>query len=218
MAVPIISIVGKSESGKTTLLENLVPELKKRGYRVGTLKHAQEVEFAPGKDSERHLAAGAEITAVVSPERIVVIKPGGEQSPDEIATLLGDGLDIILCEGFKAADTPKLEVHRKGAPLLEGLTRLVGVVTDEPLDNGLRQFATNDVAGIADLLEKGFILPQRNSMDLYINAKKVHLSQFPKQFINDVVLAMAASLKEVEPVRTLALYLKKAPENGNRDK
>lgn len=219
MAVPVISIVGKSESGKTTLLEKLIPELKRRGYRVGSVKHAQEVEFAPGKDSERHLAAGAEITAVASPERIVVMKPAGEQSLDEIAALLGDGLDIILCEGFKAADAPKLEVHRKGhGPLLEGLTRLVGVVTDEPLDNGVRQFATGDVAGIADLLEKGFILPQRNSLDLYVNAKKVHLSQFPRQFINDVVLAMAASLKEVEPVRSLALYLKKAPENGNHDR
>ena len=218
MTVPVFSIVGRSESGKTTLIEKLIPELHRRGYRVGTIKHAQEVDFTPGKDSQRHLKAGSEVTVIATSGQIVAIKPNREATINELTTFFENGLDIILCEGFKGSDVPKLEVHRKGVPLLEGLTRLVGVVTDEPLDNGVRQFATDDVAGIADLLEKGFILLQRNSLDLYVNEKKMHLSHFPRQFINDVVLAMAASLKEVEPVRTLALYLKKAPESGNHER
>ncbi|RJO61681.1 MAG: molybdopterin-guanine dinucleotide biosynthesis protein B [Dehalococcoidia bacterium] len=214
MTVPVVSIVGRSESGKTTLIEKLVPELRKRGYRVGTIKHAQEVEFVPGKDSEHHLSAGSEITAVATAGRIVAIKPAKEPTFNEAVNLLGNELDIILCEGFKQSDTPKLEVHRKGhGTLLEGLTSLVAIISDEPLDTKVRQFSFNDIKPIADLLEKGFIKPQGNGLDLYVNGNKVHLTLFPRQFINDVVLAMTASLKDVEPVRTLALYLKK-PDRG----
>jgi len=218
MAVPVVSIVGRSESGKTTLLEKLIPELQKRGYHVGTIKHSQEIDFVPCKDSERHLAAGSEVTAVAASGRIVVIKPAKEPAIDEVARFLGNELDIILCEGFKQGDTPKLEVHRKGhGTLLEGLTRLVAIVTDEPLDTGVRQFSQDDIQGMADLLEKGFIQPQSSGLDLYVNGKKVHLTLFPRQFINDVVLAMASSLKEFEPVRTLEIYLKKANKGGNAD-
>ena len=63
---PIVSIVGRSKSGKTTLIEKLVAELKERGYRVATIKHAREINFEPGKDSWRHLEAGSQATAVSS--------------------------------------------------------------------------------------------------------------------------------------------------------
>lgn len=216
MTVPVVSVVGRSESGKTTFIEKLVPELRKRGYRVGTIKHAQEVELAPGKDSQRHLKAGSEITAVATAGRIVVIKPAKEPPFNEAANLLGNELDIILCEGFKQSDTPKLEVHRKGhGTLLEGLTSLVAIISDEPLNTKVRQFSFSDIEAIADLLENGFIKPQSNGLDLYVNGKKVHLTLFPRQFIHDVVLAMTASLKDVEPVRTLVLNLKKSDKGRN---
>jgi molybdopterin-guanine dinucleotide biosynthesis protein MobB len=218
MTVPVVSIVGRSKSGKTTLLEKLIPELRKRGYRVGTIKHAQEIAFAPGKDSERHLLAGSEVTVVAISGQIVVIKPAKEATIDELTTFFENGLDIILCEGFKCSDVPKLEVHRKDCgPSLEGLTSLVAIITDEPLDTGIRQFSIDDIKGIADLLQKGFIQPQLNGLDMYVNGKKLHLTQFPRQFINEVVLAMAASLKDVEPVRTLEIYLKKAEKGGNEE-
>jgi len=218
MTVPVVSIVGRSESGKTTLIEKLIPELQRRGYRVGTIKHAQEVDFTPGKDSQRHLKAGSEVTVIATSGQIVVIKPAKEATMDELTTFFENGLDIILCEGFKGSDVPKLEVHRKGhGTLLEGLTSLVAIITDEPLNAKIRQFSFSDIEAIADLLEKGYILPQSNGLDLYVNGKKVHLTLFPRQFINDVVLAMTASLKDVEHVRTLSLYLKKSDKGRNSD-
>ncbi|GAH07037.1 unnamed protein product, partial [marine sediment metagenome] len=71
---PIISIVGKSKAGKTTLIERLVGELKSRGYQVATIKHAPEgVTFdEPGKDSWRHIQAGSDVTAICSSNEIVV--------------------------------------------------------------------------------------------------------------------------------------------------
>ena len=72
---PVVSIIGRSKSGKTSLIEKLVAELKLRGYRVATIKHAQEIDFEPGKDSWRHLQAGSEATIVISPDEAVLVKP-----------------------------------------------------------------------------------------------------------------------------------------------
>ncbi len=211
---PIISIVGKSKSGKTTLIEKLVRELKSRGYRVATIKHSpQESDFDErGKDSWRHIQAGSDATAVSSREKIVLIKPViQEATVDEVASLLGEDYDIILAEGFKQGSAPKIEVHRKGGgTLIEGLKKLIAIVTDEPLETKARQFSPEDVAALADLLEKGFIKPQSERISLYVNNTPVTLTLFPRQFISNVVLAMASCLKGVGEIRNLKIFVKKA--------
>jgi len=162
---PIISIVGNSNSGKTTLIEKLIRELKSRGYRVATIKHAhQGMTFdESNKDSWRHIQAGSEATVISSPDKIVLIKPVARKSSlDEIVRLVGDDPDIILAEGFKQSDAPKIEVHRRGAgPPLSGIKKIIAIATDEPLETKTKQFSLDDVEGLADLLEKGFIEPQR---------------------------------------------------------
>jgi molybdopterin-guanine dinucleotide biosynthesis protein MobB len=118
---PVVSIVGKSKSGKTTLIEKLIRELKSRGYGVATIKHSpQESDFdEPGKDSWRHIQAGSDTTAVSSPDKVVMIKPIAQEATiDEVVNLLGEDYDIILAEGFKRGSTPKIEVHRKDSGAL----------------------------------------------------------------------------------------------------
>jgi molybdopterin-guanine dinucleotide biosynthesis protein MobB len=162
--LPIISIVGESKSGKTTLIEKLIPELKSRGFKVATIKHSiHSLSFdKEGKDSWRHIQAGSVVTAVVSPDQVVLIKPLSEE-PDlnEIARLLGDDFDIVLTEGFKQSQVPKIEVHRKAAsPPLSHVNNLIAIASDEPLETDARQFSLNDIKGIADFLENGFIKPE----------------------------------------------------------
>ncbi len=89
---PIVSIVGKSKSGKTTLIEGLVRELKSRGYRAATIKHTpQGMTFdVPDKDSWRHIQAGSEVTLISSPDRVVLIKPVAQAlTLDELSHLIG---------------------------------------------------------------------------------------------------------------------------------
>ncbi|MCJ7514785.1 MAG: molybdopterin-guanine dinucleotide biosynthesis protein B [Dehalococcoidia bacterium] len=161
---PIISIVGESKSGKTTLIEKLISELKSRGYNVATIKHSiHSLSFdKEGKDSWRHIQAGSSATAIASPDQVVLIKPVTEEADlDEIARLLGDDYDIVLTEGFKQSQVPKIEVHRKAAGLpLSHVNNLIAVATDEPLGSIARQFSLNDIKGIADFLENGFIKPR----------------------------------------------------------
>ena len=212
---PIVSIIGKSKSGKTTLIEKLIKELKSRGYRVATIKHAPPgVSFdEPGKDSWRHLQAGSEAVFISSPDKIVLIKPVAQElTLDEIARLLGEDYDIIFTEGFKQGNAPKIEVHRREAgPPLKDIRKLIAIVTDEPLETKARQFSPEDVKSLADLLEKGFIEPQAERISLYINNIPIPLTVFPKEIISNVLLAMVSSLKGVGEISSLQIFLKRKP-------
>ena len=207
---PLVSIVGKSKSGKTTFIRRLIPELKKRGYRVATIKHAQEINLEPGKDSQHHLEAGSSVTAVAAPGQVVVIKPvSPDASPEEVARLIGDDYDIILVEGYKRSDLPKIEIHQaQNGPCLEGLKKLMAMVTDEPVEKKVRQFSFDDVKGVADLLEEGFIKPQKNRLSLFVNGKQVPLMLFPRQIITSVLLAIGSSLKGIKDISSMDIYLR----------
>lgn len=207
---PLVSIVGKSKTGKTTLLEKLVRELKSRGYRIATIKHTHHALGVdePGKDSWRHLQAGSIATIVSATDKIVLTKPiEDEPSLDELARLLGEDYDIILTEGFKRRDAPKIEIHRKDvAPPFEDAKNLVAIATDEPLETEARQFSLDDVNGIADLLENEFIKPNLNRTTLYINNVPIPLSDFPQQIIGNILLSTASSLKGVGDIKTVEVF------------
>ncbi|MFH0768087.1 MAG: molybdopterin-guanine dinucleotide biosynthesis protein B [Chloroflexota bacterium] len=208
----IVSIIGKSESGKTTLVEKLIGELKSRGYRVATIKHAQDMDIdRPGTDSWRHIQAGSEATVVSSQDKLVLIKPtDSDATLDDLAPLFGEDYDIILAEGFKQDDAPKIEVHRKGSGQpLSDIKKLIAIATDEPLETKARQFSLSDVKGLVDLLEEGFIKPQGDRLSLYVNDNPIVLSAFPKEFITKVLLAMANSLKGVGELKSLKIFLRK---------
>lgn len=212
----IVSIVGKSSTGKTTFLEKLIRELANRGYKVATIKHSHHsISFdQPNKDSWRHAQAGAKATMVSSTTEIQIIKPvEKELTIDELARNLGEDYDIILTEGFSRGNAPKIEVHRKAAgPLLENAKKLFAVVTDEPLETEARQFAMDDVKGVADLLEEGYLKPNRERVSLYVNGESIPLSAFPREIIINMLVAMAKSLKGVESVNNLEFRYHQEPQ------
>lgn len=209
----IVSIVGNSESGKTTLIEKLIGELGSRGYQVATIKHTPQGMSVgePDKDSWRHLQAGSQATVMSSEDKLVLIKPvASDITLDEIAGVFGEDYDIILTEGFRQEGAPKLEVHRReSGPPLSDVKKLVAIATDEPLETEARQFSLDDVKGLADLLEEGFVKPQRERISLYINNEPIPLSAFPRELVSNVLVAIASSLKGVAEVRNLKLFLKK---------
>ena len=209
----IVSVVGISKSGKTTLIEKLVRELRSRGYRVATVKHAPEgmTLDRPDRDSWRHLQAGSEATVISSRDRLALIKPvTAEATLDDIARLLGEEYDIILTEGFKQGDAPKIEVHRKEAgPPLTDIKKLIAIATDEPLDAKARQFSLDDARGLADLLEEGFIRPHEERISLYVNNARIPLTAFPREFITSTLGGMLSALKGVDRIESVEIFLRK---------
>jgi molybdopterin-guanine dinucleotide biosynthesis protein B len=141
----------------------------------------------------------------------MMIKPLQQDlSIDQVAQIIGEDYDLILTEGFKEDDAPKIEVHRKGnAPPLTDVKKIFAVVTDEPLDNNIRQFGLDDVQGIADLIETGFLKPNKERFSLLVNDTPIALNAFTKEFIVNIQLAMAHGLKGVDQIKTLKIFLKK---------
>lgn len=158
---PIIAVVGASKTGKTTLIEGLTAKLKSRGYRVATIKHAAaKLSFdKPFKDSWRHIKAGSVVTLVVSSVQLVLIKPlFHELSLDEAVQILGVDYDIVLVEGFKQSDVPKIKLCGKSETVEEiSLRNLVAIVTERPLEAGVRCFSPKEVDRLVDFLEESFL-------------------------------------------------------------
>jgi molybdopterin molybdotransferase len=160
--LPIVSIVGKSQSGKTVLMEQLIAEFEKRGYKVAALKHSRggmEVDH-PGKDSWRFAQAGSDAELISSPDKLAFIKNvNHDLRIEEIMPILGSEFDIVLAEGFRKSKIPKIEVHRKGLgdDLLCSPEELSAIVTDESLDTDIPQLPRGDTVAIADFIEKSFV-------------------------------------------------------------
>jgi len=102
----VISIIGEKKSGKTTLIESLIANLKGYG-KVGCIKHAHELDLEITKDTARFVTAGAEVVIGVSAEKAVKIS-GPQNLADLIDEMASSGIDFLLVEGFKSSDLPKI--------------------------------------------------------------------------------------------------------------
>ena len=158
---PVVSVVGKSNSGKTTLIEKLIVELKKRGRKIGIIKHAHHgfVMDKEGKDSWRHGKAGAETVMVASPDGFAMVKNHKDPSLDSLLPFFSD-VDLIITEGFKRENKPKIEVFRSTQhkePLCRKNNDLVAFVSDIPVDVAVPSFGLEEIEKIVDLIEEKFL-------------------------------------------------------------
>lgn len=159
----ILSVVGKSSSGKTTLLEKLVPALKRRGHRVAVIKHhGHPTPFdQPGKDTFRHATAGADVVVGASPVQLAIFRAesGEATALEQIITRYAADVDIVFTEGYKRGPYPKIEVCRaaRSKELLCEPEELLAVVSDLRFPNGVPHFGLEDTAGLTELIESRFL-------------------------------------------------------------
>jgi molybdopterin-guanine dinucleotide biosynthesis protein B len=163
MTPPVFIFVGHSNSGKTTLVERLIPELVGRGLRIATIKHAHHRTplDTEGKDSWRYKQAGAAASMLVTSDALQLVADitearDGQDEPVRLAERFLGGADIVLGEGFSLASGPKIEVLRRerGLPprcaIADGL---IAIVTDCPeVYPELPHFALDDIRALADFL------------------------------------------------------------------
>ena len=158
---PAVSFIARSGTGKTTLLTSLIAELKRRGFLVGAVKHGPpnfEIDH-PGKDSYRFTEAGADNMLVCSDNKLAFVKQYRQPPPfeDLLAAYFPD-VDIILVEGFKLVDLPRIEIHRweHGSDLLcRGEIHdpnLLAVATDRKINVDAPQLDLNCPEQIVEFL------------------------------------------------------------------
>ncbi|MEK7449055.1 MAG: molybdopterin-guanine dinucleotide biosynthesis protein B [Planctomycetota bacterium] len=162
-----ISIVGCSNSGKTTVLIKLVKDLTRQGYRIGTVKHdAHTFEIDhPGKDSYRHFHAGSQMTMIISPEKIALVQrlPKPLKLKEAVNRYFRkDDVDLVITEGFKRQNQPKIEVVRQVVsqqPICTPADKVIAFITDVSISGfkGKPRFKLNEIKKIADFIERKFL-------------------------------------------------------------
>lgn len=151
----VFGVTGWKNAGKTTLVERLVAEFVRRGWRVSTIKHAHhDVDVdQPGRDSFRHRVAGATEVAVVGGRRYAIMREEADPALADVLARLAPA-DLVLIEGYKREVHPKIEVRAGQVPSLAAEDpNVVAIASDvQPAETHLPWFRRDDIAGIADFI------------------------------------------------------------------
>ena len=156
----VVAVGGVKNSGKTTLITKLIPELRERGYQVATIKHdGHEFEGdVEGTDTYKHSKAGAYGTAIFSKGQFVIRKQSTVTEQELL--LMFPEADIIILEGFKHSTYPKVEVIRQENSTESVCNRngLFAIVTDTDLEiPGIKTIQINDIKNVADSILEYFM-------------------------------------------------------------
>ncbi|HSH12146.1 MAG TPA: molybdopterin-guanine dinucleotide biosynthesis protein B [Desulfurivibrionaceae bacterium] len=214
---PVITFVGKPDCGKTTLLEKLIPELNRRGLKVGTIKHhvhAFEMD-REGKDTWRHKRAGAKVVALSSPTGLGVIRDTDHDPaiPELLDRYFFD-VDLVLAEGYKHTDLPKVEVFRSSVhatSLPDRDETWLALVGDFGPTGDLPCFGLDEILPLADFLVARLLKPPAQPLaTLLVDGKSVALNRFVEQFLARTINGMASSLKGCEQAREITITIRLA--------
>lgn len=214
-----VAIIGASDTGKTTLITALIQEFSKRGLKCGVLKKAShEIELdTEGKDSWRFMEAGAKIAAVLSRDKLFLIK-----KRDSDDTLLETALDkfsdvdLLLVEGGKRESVFKkiLRVQNSHDSELKNPSEdLIGIVSDEPFASTYPFFLAGEVQKLTDFLLAALepLEPLEPLVKLRVNGRRVvPLNPFVQNMFQETIKGMVRALKGVpENAQEIIIHLKK---------
>lgn len=200
----ILGIVGKSDTGKTTLILKLILELVKRGYKVGTVKncpHGFNID-KKGKDSWRFSQSGSEGVLLISPDEFAIAGKRDKKDSEDILgifTLLFHDFDIVLIEGFSSLQkVRKIELLRKeiSDKINPSLKKVVAVVSDFILKTDKPVFKPDEITNIVDFMEKEMEKENKGkSVEVLVNGEKVPLNFFLQQVVKNLAVGVVEPLK-----------------------
>jgi molybdopterin-guanine dinucleotide biosynthesis protein B len=197
--IPVISFIGRHNSGKTTVLEKVIRGLKEKGYKIAVIKHHKgdfELDIK-GKDTWRLGQAGSDVVVISAPEKTAVIrKTQKELTLDQIKEMVSQGMDIVISEGYKFDNKPKIEVFRSEVSdkILTDEKDLVALVTDRNFDIDVPQFSLDDAEGIVEFIVKSYLSqPVEAGVNLTVNGRRIEIKPFVQtMFINTINGFLAA--------------------------
>ena len=209
----IITIAGYSGSGKTTLVCRLISEFTRRGLSVGTIKHSHHPASTPNdqKDSAKHRAAGAKATVFAASDE-VILSAGGELTPgpEDIAQKYLGSFDLVLAEGYKSSNLPRIEIYK--SQVADGLittdrSLLIAVTGERPADLGDTAFIDPGDTGLMADAILDYLNDGRSIARLYIDGRRVYTKPFVQKALDRTVRGLVSALDGTENAGRIELVL-----------
>lgn len=220
--IPVVCVVGKHNAGKTTLIERLMPHLHESGRRVAIVKHAAHgfTMDREGSDSWRLTQTDAVAVLVSGPGGAVLSckLPDDATLPQILALLPMLDIDLVLVEGHRRSDFPKIEVHRAalGSDLLVSEDDLIAIVTDNVRTFSVPAFPTSNPQSLAAFLDERFPRPRagRELIRLTIDGEDIPTNAFASAVISGGIWGMLSALKGVSEPKDVRIELRRGPAKG----
>ncbi len=213
----VLTFIGYHNSGKTTLIRNIMKELKGRGYSVAVMKstkHELEPFEKQGSDTDLYRKDGIDRIAIVTPSFCTATSPRAEKGLAALALSLFPDVDLVLCEGFKSAtDVKKIEVARSSVSkdlLKDRIRGVVAVVSDFDVE-GVRNFRFDQVSSLCDFMEESLQLPSLAKEDeiyLLVNGRKIPLKRFVRDSLKGTICGYVGSLRFTENARDINILIR----------
>lgn len=211
----IVTFIGWHDSGKTTLVTQVVAELKKLGYRVAVIKSSNDsgIQFdTPGTDTFMHKQAGADSVMLVAPDQMVLQTKNSGLSLRTLAHRYFPDVDIVIGEGFKTAKKiPKIEVFRnRDQKLRDEVHGVIAVATDLEGVAGNYVFRLDEAPEIALFIEKRFLIGKEGKevMALLVNGNKIPLKDFIQEALAATVYGFVKTLKCSSDIKEIELRIR----------
>lgn len=210
----IVSVVGYKKSGKTTLVERMIPILKAKGYQFGVLKYTGEGPEEPqGKDTVKFRAAGADTVGLCGDQHFTLFKAGGHPALplDRLAGFFFPEAELVLTEGFKKQPYPKIALLSEGQEeklLAEVQGVVLATVGPKPFREDLPHFGPEEADRIVALLEERFLKSYREPrIRVWLDGRRIPMKYFVQDIIIQGVMGMLGTLKGYHPAERVDISL-----------
>lgn len=212
---PILCIVGASGSGKTLLIEKLIPLLLDEGIKVGVIKHTHhnfEID-QEGKDTWRFTQAGAQKVIISSRNKVGYIATLSEEmSIEEIVNIFFADMDLIIAEGYKQSFYPKIYIHHPEESEINIAESTIAIISDNLNLKNYLIFRWNEVEKLVPLIKEKLLNMgmTRDELILMVNGKRISLRNFAASILKNTIIGAVSTLKGCSEINEIIIQIKKS--------
>jgi molybdopterin-guanine dinucleotide biosynthesis protein B len=210
---PILGFIGWHNSGKTTVIREVVRRLRDRGYKIAVIKSTKHRGLnldSPGSDSNLYRRDGIESVVLVCPDELILFQDNTGEDLKHLAFRLFPDADLVIGEGFKhASGIPKIEITRAGIskePLRETVSDVKAVVSDYDVSFD-KVFKISQIAELTDFIENSFLNDKKDDVSLFVNGREISLNNFVRNLLKSIIFSFISCLKFTQGAQKLEIRI-----------
>jgi molybdopterin-guanine dinucleotide biosynthesis protein B len=212
---PILTFIGWHNSGKTTVIREVVRRLRDKGYKIAVIKSTKHRGLnldSPGSDSYLYGKDGIESVALICPDELILFQENTGEGLKHLAFRLFPDVDLVIGEGFKhASGIPKIEVARADEskePLCESIPDVRAVVSDYEVSFD-KVFKISQIAELTDFIENSFLNDnKKDDVCLFIDGREIFLNNFVRNSLKGIIFGFINCLKFTQGAQKLEIRIK----------